>query len=99
MNRQVYGIQVYSILYSLQQVVVTSLQVYSLQQIVAIYKSLTNQWAITLLQLVCFSTNQRAITLLHCCPANQWAFLHCLHVQEKHVATLFGIYCTVVNGA
>ena len=25
--------------------------------------------------------------------------LHCLHVQEKHVATLFGIYCTVVNGA
>ena len=23
--------------------------------------------------------------------------LHCLHVQEKHVATLFGIYCTVVN--
>ena len=26
-------------------------------------------------------------------------FFHCLHVQEKHVATLFGIYFTVVNGA
>ena len=26
-----------------------------------------------------------------------YTFLHCLHVQEKHVATLFGIYCTVVN--
>ena len=25
-------------------------------------------------------------------------FFHCLHAQEKHVATLFGIYCTVVNG-
>ena len=28
-----------------------------------------------------------------------YTFLHCLLVQEKHVATLFGIYCTVVNGA
>ena len=41
---------------------VCSIQVYStldtLQQIVATYKSLTNQWA---------------ITLFHCCSANQWA--------------------------
>ena len=28
-----------------------------------------------------------------------YTFLHCLLVQEKDVATLFGIYCTVVNGA
>ena len=33
-----------------------------------------------------FNQSESAITLLHC-----------LHVQEKHVATLFGIYCTVVN--
>ena len=58
---------VYSKLLSL-----TSLQVYttsdSLQQIVGTYKSLTNQWAITLLQLmrVCLSTNQIAIVLFHC---------------------------------
>ena len=47
-----------------------------------------------------FSTNQRAITLFHCCSANQWAntLFHCLHVQEVHVATLFRIYFTVVNG-
>ena len=42
--------------------------------------------------------------LLHFCTVPQpisepLHFLHCLLVQEKHVATLFGIYWTVVNGA
>jgi len=41
---QVYSI--YCIVYS-KLLLLTSLQVYSLQQIVATYKSLTNQWAIT----------------------------------------------------
>ena len=49
-DSQVCGIQVYSKL-----LLLTSLQVYStsdsLQQIVATYKSLTNQWAITLFSL------------------------------------------------
>ena len=49
-DSQVYGIQVYSILYDF--LLLTSLQVYStldsLQEIVATYKSLTNQQVITL---------------------------------------------------
>jgi len=86
----------------------------NLQQIDT-YKSLTNQWAITLctvdsqffnhifaLLTVCFPTSQSATTLfalLLSQSVSYYTFLHCLHVQEKHVATLFGIYCTVVNGA
>ena len=72
--------QVYSILYSLQQFVVT-------------YKSLTNQCAInqlmsnyTLDLTVCCSTNQRAFTifaLLLRQSVSYYTFLHCLHVQEK----------------
>ena len=73
-DSQVYGIQVYSILYSLQQVV-------------------TSHWPISELlhlhcwQLVCFSTNQRAITLLHRCSANQWAItLFCIiYIYKKNM--------------
>ena len=53
-DRQVYSIQFHCTLYSLQQIVdIYKLQVYStldsLRQIFVTYKSLTNQWAITLI--------------------------------------------------
>ena len=44
-------------------------------------------------QLVCFLTNQRAITLLHCCSANQWAItlLHCCSANQWAIT----LFCTV----
>ena len=69
--------------------------------LVCTYKSLTNQWAITLLH--CWQSvlqpNQWTITLFHGCSANQWAItlISLFTCTRKHVATLFGIYCTVVK--
>ena len=67
-DSQVYGIQVYSILYSLQQVVAT----YKLD--CQVYSVLTNQWAITLFH--CCSANQWAITLFFYCLYVQENTLH-----------------------
>ena len=71
------AIQVYSTLCSLQQIVVTSLQVYSTSDSLTAncwYLQVTDQsvsyYTFSLLT-VCFSTNQRAITLFHCWSANQ----------------------------
>ena len=63
---------------------------------------------------VCFSTNQKAITLLHCWqsvlqPIRELLhFLHCCLANQWAITlfalftctrkTQFGIYCTVVNG-
>ena len=87
----VYKFTVHCIVYS-KLLILTSLQVYStlysLQQIVDTYKSLTNQRAITLFALltVCFSTNQRAITILHC-----------LHVQETHYLAFIALLLMELN--
>ena len=60
---------------------VTSLQ-YSLQQIVVSYLQVTDQ-----------SVSYYTFSLLTVCFQPISELLHCLHVQEKHAATLFGLWC------
>ena len=82
----VYKFTVYHIVYSKLLLQVYKFTLDGLQQIAATYKSLTNQWAIILLH--CWQSVFQPISeLLH--------FFHCLHVQEKPVTTLIGIYFTV----
>ena len=82
----VYKFTVHCIVYS-KLLILTSLQVCitldSLQQIVVTYKSLTNQRAITLFALLLSQSVSYYTFALFTCTRN----------------TLFGIYCTVVNGA
>ena len=90
----VYKFTVHCIVYS-KLLLLTSLQVYStsdsLQQIVHLLHFCSLFFNQSESYYTFCTVVQPISELLH--------FFHGLHVQEKHVATPFGIYFTVVNGA
>ena len=87
----VYKFTVHCIVYN--KLLLTSLQVYYLQQIVATYKftGLLFTANCCYLQVTDQTVSYYTFALLLSQSESYYTFLHCLHVQEKHVATLLFI--------